>query len=85
MIQFATSPVFIASAAEPVTIYYCKAGLPTGQTVRVSQGRKVESCRGVKLHNVSGSMIHGNSTGKAKASKARCVLKATSGAVTIIP
>lgn len=69
---------------EPATIYYCKAGLPTGHTVRVSHARRVTACRGVRLVNVSGEMLHGNSTGKAKSSGARCVLEITSGLITLI-
>jgi hypothetical protein len=86
MLTFTELPVITATAAKPVSIYYCKAGLPTGKTVRVSQkGRETTDCSGVKLHSVSGSMMHGNSAGKAKASGARCVLIAEAGSITILP
>lgn len=71
-----------ATPEAPVTVYYCKAGVKTGQTVRVAQpGRETVTLAGVVLHGVSGSMIHGNSTGKAKASGARCVLVCTAGSI----
>jgi hypothetical protein len=72
--------VFTATPAEPVTIYYCKANLKTGLTVRVVQGRNVSDCAGVTMRSTLGSgpfeaeMIHGNSQGKAKRSGARCTL-----------
>ncbi len=76
----------IATPTEPVTIYYCKAGIPTGQTVRVTQlNQPTVSCSGVHLHGVTATMLHGNSRGKAKASGARCVLQIHSGNITIIP
>lgn len=74
-----------ACAIHPVTIYYCKAGIPTGQTVRVMQDKVVTACQGVELTRVSGRMIHGNAEGKPKASGARCVLIAESGTITLIP
>jgi hypothetical protein len=85
MLTFTELPILTATATNPVSIYYCKAGLPTGKTVRVSQKGRVTDCSGVKLFSVSGSMIHGNSAGKAKASGARCVLIAEAGSITIIP
>jgi hypothetical protein len=74
-----------ATPSDPVTIYYCKAGIATGQTVRVSQGKSVTACSGVRLEAATGIMLHGNSTGKAKASGARCVLELVSGSITTIP
>lgn len=80
--------VFLATAAEPVTVYYCKANLKTGLTVRIVQGRNVYDCSGVRFSNSPphgdflGEMIHGNSTGKPKASGARCVLTIKHGIVT---
>lgn len=79
--------VFTATAAEPVTVYYCKANLKTGLTVRIVQGRNVCDCAGVHLTSdltgpFKAEMIHGNSTGKAKASGARCVLTVTYGTIT---
>jgi len=71
-----------ASERLPVVVFYCKAGLPTGETVRVAQGGTKTSHRGVTFVNVSGEMIHGNSTGAAKASGARCVFRATAGTIT---
>jgi pyruvoyl-dependent arginine decarboxylase (PvlArgDC) len=78
--------VFTASPSDPVTVYYCKANLKTGNTVRIVQGRNVAdttgctfSASGIGFH---ADMIHGNSSGKAKASGARCVLRVTWGTVT---
>lgn len=81
--------VFRATAAEPVTVYYCKANLKTGLTVRIVQGRNVCDCRGVEFAGTlegpfKAEMIHGNSTGKPKASGARCVLTVRFGLVTPI-
>lgn len=82
--------IFHASKAEPVTIYYCKANLRTGNTVRIVQGRNVCDTSGVRFSSslatgpFEAEMIHGNSTGKAKASGARCVLTVTRGTVTPI-
>lgn len=81
----APSGALTATPSSPVTIYYCKAGVRTGQTVRVSQGKSVTACSGVRLEAASGTMLHGNSTGKAKASGARCVLELVSGTITTIP
>jgi hypothetical protein len=86
MTQITTSrDIFNATPAEPVTIYYCKANLKTGNTVRIVQGRNVCDTHGVQLRSGAAAfiaeMIHGNSSGKAKASGARCVLKITMGSV----
>ena len=68
---------FIATPNRPVTVYYCKANVKTGLTVRVvvpwrsgfmSQPGEFLDCRGVRLIGVDSEMIHGNSTGKPKAS-----------------
>lgn len=79
---------FIATPNRPVTVYYCKANVKTGLTVRVvvreirhSWIRSAIDCRGVRLIGVDSEMIHGNSTGKPKASGARCVLTITSGTI----
>jgi hypothetical protein len=78
---------FYATAAEPVTVYYCKANLKTGLTVRIVQGRNICDCAGVRFYSedfahFKAEMIHGNSTGKPKASGARCVLTVTEGIIT---
>lgn len=87
--MFSTSSrqIFTATPAEPVTVYYCKANIRTGNTVRIVQGRNVNDCTGVTLTATAGTpfhaeMIHGNSKGKAKASGARCTLIITSGIIT---
>ena len=74
------------SAEKPHTIliYYCKAGLKIGLTIRVEQAGRRWQCRGVALHNASACMTHNNSTGKAKASGARCVLQIFSGTVEML-
>ena len=84
--DFFIKPVTLtASATFPVTIYYCKAGVATGQTVRISQSGPALACSGVRLAGAFGEMVHGNSAGKAKASGARCVLTLTGGSVEVIP
>jgi hypothetical protein len=79
--------VFLATPDYPVTVYYCKANIKTGNTVRIVQGRNIADCSGVSFSSPPGrsfaaSMIHGNSRGKAKASGARCVLTVTQGTIT---
>lgn len=71
-----------ATQAAPVTIYYCKAGIATGRTVRVMQGKQVWETSGVTIAWAAGSMFHDNSKGKPKASGARCVLILTGGSIT---
>lgn len=79
---------FRAAHELPVTVYYCKANLKTGNTVRIVQGHNVCDCAGVTLSSeldtgpFLAEMIHGNSTGKAKTSGARCTLKVIRGIVT---
>jgi hypothetical protein len=76
----ALPPHFLeATDSQPVTIYYCKAGVQSGQTVRIEQAGQRYTCAGVILRQVCASMVHDNSRGKAKASGARCVLHVTSG------
>lgn len=74
-------PILRATPDKPVTIYYCKAGIQTGTTVRVQHRGQVHTCSGVLLHGCNASMTHDNSTGKPKASGARCVLTVTSGII----
>jgi hypothetical protein len=82
--------VFHATRDYPVTVYYCKANLKTGDTVRVIQGRNVCDCAGVNLSSTletgpfDADMIHGNTTGKPKASGARCALVVKQGIITIV-
>jgi hypothetical protein len=72
--------IFRAIPSDPVTIYYCKANLKTGLTVRIIQGRTQHDCAGISMHSTLDSgpfdaeMIHGNSQGKPKRSGARCTL-----------
>ena len=70
-----------ATPEQPVTVYYCKANLKSGLTVRLMQGKQTHDCTGVLLQAATATMIHGNSTGTPKASGARCVLKITTGLV----
>lgn len=77
----ATPREWKATTSRPVTVYYCKAGVKTGETVKVEQGGDVFTCSGVLFSGVTGEMIHNNSRGKAKASGARCVFLATSGLI----
>ena len=73
------SAEFTATEAAPVTVNYCKAGIPTGQTIRVEQSGNVTSHSRVEFIDVTGEMVQGNAKGKAKASGARCVFLATKG------
>jgi len=73
-----------ATPAQPITVYYCKANVKTGLTVRLMQGKQNWDCCGVLLQAAHASMIHGNSTGKPKASGARCVLEITVGIVGLV-
>lgn len=68
----------------PISIYYCKAGLKTGLTVRVEHAGARWACGGVTFQGVTGDIIHGNAEGKAKRSGARCVAVIHSGVVTLI-
>lgn len=72
-----------ATPKQPVTVYYCKSNLATGLTVRVLHAGSVHNTAGVEFTGASGSMVHGNSRGKAKASGARCVLQLTGGTITL--
>jgi hypothetical protein len=76
-----TPPILRATIAHPVIIYYCKAGIQTGTTIRVLHRGQVHACRGVWLHGANAGMFHDNSTGKPKASGARCVMTVTTGIV----
>ena len=84
-----THAPILATPDKPVTVYYCKANVKTGLTVRILHGKARLDCRGVELSGpapgFSAEMIHGNSTGPAKSSGARCVLKVTFGIVTPLP
>ncbi|MDG2124884.1 MAG: hypothetical protein P8J87_14370 [Verrucomicrobiales bacterium] len=68
---------------EPITVYYCKAKLATGNPVRVYRGRGRQrecwDCTGIEMSNCAATMDLNNSTTLAKASGARCVLIITSG------
>jgi len=72
---------------EPITVYYCKARLSSGDPVRVYRGRgrhrEVWNCTGIAMHNCSATMDLNNSATLAKASGARCVLLITSGDLTL--
>lgn len=72
----------VAAADSPVVIYYCKAGIQTGRTIRVMQDRVVYETSRVTIAEAWGEMWHDNAKGKPKASGARCVLSLTVGAVT---
>lgn len=74
-----------ASPVRPAIVYYCKAGIPTGLTVRVLHAGALHQLRGVQLHAATAEMIDGNSPGIPKRSGARCVLLITAGQVTLIP
>jgi hypothetical protein len=75
-----------------ITIYYCKAGIQSGRTVRViyapatntSEAPEQWDCKGVRLTGADAEMLHDNSTGKPKKSGARCVMYVTGGEVEVI-
>jgi hypothetical protein len=71
------------AAAYPVTLYYCKAGLKSGLTIRVLHGVNRWACSGVAIHGCTAWMRHDKAKGKAKASGARCVLQIISGTVEL--
>ncbi len=71
-----------ATDQNPIAIYYCKAGIQTGTTIRVMHASKVYATGAVVLGNSTAEMHHDNSTGKAKKSGARCVLMVSSGTVS---
>lgn len=79
-----------ATRANPVTVYYCKANVKTGLTVRVVRPGAIFDCKGVQLSSsldngpFDAEMIHGNTTGKPKASGARCALIIHNGTVTLL-
>ena len=71
----------IASADSPVVVYYCKAGIPTGRTIRITQGKETHQTSYVRLFSCDASMHHNNATARAKRSGARCTLNIDSGTV----
>ncbi len=74
-----------ATTEHPVTVYYCKANLRTGLTVRIlHRGRQIDTA-GIRMSGpVEAEMIHGNSSGKPKRSGARCVLQVRRGTVETV-
>lgn len=80
--------IVVKDGQKPLVIYYCKANLKNGNTVRVVNKNftphQITDCKGVGLVTVQATMIHENSTGKAKASGAKCVLEVSSGIVHIL-
>jgi hypothetical protein len=64
-----------ATPTDPVTVYCCKAGITTGLTIRILHKGLVFQTSSVSLLNATAVMAHNNSTGKPKASGARCVLQ----------
>jgi hypothetical protein len=77
------TPMLIeASLGNPVTVYYCKAGIQTGKTIRVLHAGIVHQTSSVAIHNANATMSHDNSKGKPKASGARCVLTMTHGKIS---
>jgi|GEM_PF-6645168 len=77
-------PRFTATPDKPVTVYYCKANVRTGLTVRIVHDGKSVDTPGIRMsgRSFSAEMIHGNSSGKARKSGARCVLIVTRGTVS---
>jgi hypothetical protein len=70
-----------ASLGAPISVYYCKAGIQTGETIRVLVGSTVYQTAAVDLLDVRATMEHNNSAGRAKKSGARCVLILTAGTI----
>lgn len=73
--------ILTATPATPIFVYYCKAGIQTGTTIRVMQGQAVHQTAAVEIRGADARMAHDNSTGKPKRSGARCVLILTSGTI----
>jgi hypothetical protein len=71
-----------ATPTSPVLVYYCKAGIQTGKTIRVLQAGAVHETAAVEISDAWATMQHDNSSGKAKRSGARCVLILNRGTVT---
>ena len=42
-----------ATSSQPAIVYYCKAGVKTGLTVRVLHAGAVHQLRGIKLHDAT--------------------------------
>jgi hypothetical protein len=85
------TPPLRATNDFPISIYYCKAGIQTGQTIRVLQNGIVHTCSSIRLSSrldtgpFDASMSHDNAKGKPKASGARCVLILNCGLVHLDP
>jgi hypothetical protein len=85
------TPPLLATRTSPISIYYCKAGIQTGQTIRVLQDGIVHHCSSIQLSSrldtgpFDASMTHDNAKGKPKASGARCVLIVKRGLVHLDP
>lgn len=71
-----------ANEDAPVIVYYCKAGIPTGQTIRITQEAQTFQTSAVSLADCDATMHHDNATARAKRSGARCTLIITSGTIT---
>lgn len=71
----------LATPTHPVVIYYCKAGIKTGLTIRIQYQGQVHQTADVSLLDARATMQHDNSTGPARRSGARCVLVVTQGEV----
>lgn len=70
----------VTPADKPLTVYYCKTNLPSGNTIRICQGTKILlDCRGISGSLEDFDLIHENSTGQAKASGANCVINVRAG------
>jgi hypothetical protein len=65
------------------TIYYCKKFKKSGDTVMINFNGELSNWYGVDVRGAEFSMFHGNSTGKARASKAWCTLVVTKGLVNV--
>lgn len=78
-------PILRATPNNPAVVYYCKAGITSGKPVRVLHNKHVYECHGVNMRDVECSMHYNNSTGKPKASGARCVMIVSTGIVGILP
>lgn len=78
-----------ATRDSPVSIYYCKAGIKTGLTIRVLHKGSVHTCAGISLSSTLADgpfdavMSHDNAKGKPKASGGRCVLIVSAGRVQL--
>lgn len=80
--------IIVSRDQKPVIVYYCKANLKTNNPIRIIDPnyspQMIIDCNDIRLQDAKCNMSLDNSTGKAKASGARCVLYVESGTIEVI-